>query len=98
MLGFSSFIPAYGPAPVGCLIRFREDIGIEQVARAGHVKDPRIREASPRSRENPLRAGFPRGEHGQERARVGYGSLGSLHPTRALFGVARMFTIQWSLK
>ena len=23
---------------------------------------------------------FPRGEHGQERARVGYGSLRSLHP------------------
>jgi hypothetical protein len=41
---------------------------------------------------------FPRGDHGQERARVGYGSLRSLHPTRALFGVARMFTIQWSLK
>ena len=41
---------------------------------------------------------FPRGEHGQERARVGYGSLRSLHPTRALFGVARLFTIQWLLK
>ena len=40
---------------------------------------------------------FPRGEHGQERARVGYGSLRSLHPTRALFGVVRIFTIQWSL-